>query len=83
MTQLSLSLDDRTAGALATLAQSKSVSREELDREVIRSFVRSNDRQRIHQEMRLYAEEMAPHSQEFVAESDAEVDDLLVREPQW
>jgi hypothetical protein len=50
---------------------------------VISSFARSRDRQRIHDEMRAYAEEMATYSQEFMGETDAEVDELLIRETQW
>ncbi|MDP6360120.1 MAG: hypothetical protein QF473_33705 [Planctomycetota bacterium] len=83
MTQLDLSLDDHIADALESLAGSKSLSSEELAREVISSFVRSRDRQRIHDEMRAYGEEMATYSQEFVGETDAEVDEQMIRETQW
>ena len=83
MTQLNLSLDDHIADALNSLAESKSLSSEELAREVICSFVRSRDRQRIRDEMRTYAEEMAVHSQEFVGETEAEVDEHLIKETIW
>ncbi len=33
--------------------------------------------------VRAYAEEMATYSQEFMGETDAEVDELLIRETQW
>jgi metal-responsive CopG/Arc/MetJ family transcriptional regulator len=83
MIQLKLSIDDHVADALDSLAASKSLSSEELVRDVISRFVRSNDRLRIHNEMRSYAEEMAAGSSDFVAESGAEVDDQLIQETQW
>jgi len=78
-----VTLDDSAFRRLATLSRRLKLSRNFLVREAVADYVSRRERETLALEMVHYAEKMAPHSDEFVRETDTEVDRLLLENTQW
>ncbi|MDA1142030.1 MAG: ribbon-helix-helix protein, CopG family [Planctomycetota bacterium] len=83
MKSMQINIEDEIDSGLSELAAREAKSKEELVREALIDFLRRRKKETICQEMRLYAEEMADGSADFAAETDASVDEHLLRKTQW
>jgi len=78
-----LSLPEHVLVDLDRLAQQRGVRRAHLLREVIAEYLTRMETERIEQEMKEYAEVLAPHSGEFVRETEAHTVQRLLEETEW
>ena len=82
-TDIHISLPSSLLTGLDRAARERRVTRVHLVRELISDFLRGLEKARVEQEMATYAEEMAPHSQDFVRETDQHTTQRLLRETEW
>ena len=76
-------LPDALLADLDRLAREQGVRRVHLVREAIAEYLKRDASDRIEREMRAYVEALADHSGEFVAQTDAQAVERLLRETEW
>jgi metal-responsive CopG/Arc/MetJ family transcriptional regulator len=78
-----LSLSQDLLQSLDRLAYQRGMRRAHLVREVIAEYLTRMESERIEQEMNDYVEALAPHSGEFVSETEAHAVQRLLDETEW
>ena len=78
-----LTLSEALLASLDREARQRGVPRARLLREAVAHYLAWTQAQRIEQQMKDYAEALAPHSGEFVGETDAHTVQRLLVETEW
>jgi hypothetical protein len=65
------------------LVEQEQSNKTEIIRRALEGYIRHHQQQTKYRQMQEYAQQMAPHSREFVAESDAAVSEQLLRATDW
>jgi metal-responsive CopG/Arc/MetJ family transcriptional regulator len=82
-TDIHIVLPTDLVARLDQLAEEMDLRRTELLRRVLIQFLNHKEQERIEQQMASYVTEMAPHSGEFVKESEKHTIRRLLRETKW
>ena len=83
MKHITIPLQDELDSALNAIAVEKASTKEKLAEEAVRDYVQLQQKAEIARQMREYAQSMAECSDEFVAETDALVDQQILKETEW
>jgi metal-responsive CopG/Arc/MetJ family transcriptional regulator len=83
MNSLHISIQEDLHDELLELAKSQKSSKTEIIRRALEAYIRTHQRQKTHQDMKRYAQEMAEHSGEFVKETDKAVTKQLLAATEW
>ena len=83
MRDMHITLGDDVLAQLNTLSRKLAQSRNLLVRQAVTEFIARKEREAMAREMKSYAQNMAPHSAQFVEESAAHVDQMLREHTQW
>ena len=81
--EIHLALPQTLLAGLDRAARDRGVRRVSLVREALASYLDQIESERRDREMENYAEALAPHSGEFVAESDQHTVEQLLSETEW
>lgn len=82
-TEIHLALPRTLVVGLDRLARERGVRRTQLLREAILEFLKRVERERSEREMSKYVEALSAHSDEFVAETDVDTVQRLLRNTEW
>lgn len=78
-----IGLSDAVLADLDRLARDQGVRRVQVVREAISEYLKRDAEDRIEREMRAYVDALADDSGEFVAQTDAQTVERLLRETEW
>jgi metal-responsive CopG/Arc/MetJ family transcriptional regulator len=82
-TDLHVALPDSLVAGLDRLALERGVRRVHVLREAVTDYLVRTEAERLAEEMRAYADEMADASPEFVAETEPDTVRRLLRDTEW
>jgi hypothetical protein len=78
-----LTLSEELLASLEKEARERRLPRAHLLREAVAEYLARAEAARVRREMETYAEELAPNSGEFIADTDAHVVQRLLEETEW
>ncbi len=81
--ELHVTLPEELLAGLDRIANERRVKRTSIVREAITSYLDRIESERIEREMEAYVEALAPHSGEFVAETEPDTMERLLSETEW